>query len=263
MDVAPHPHTGLQTVSWLFEGEIEHRDALGVHALVRPGELNLMTAGSGVCHSEQSTTASDTLHGVQLWVALPDATRHNERAFEHHVPPAVQLDGAVARVLIGTLEGVDTSPVSGHTPLLGAEIVIEAHAPIELRLDAAFEHAVLLDVGSVRVDDTDLSPGQLALIDQGVEVLTLTAGSEGARLMLLGGEPFEEEVIMWWNFLGRSHEEVAAFRDEWNAHGERFGAVEGYEPLDEKSLDRIPAPGLPGGRLLPTVRRGRRTSSVN
>ncbi|WP_309229567.1 pirin family protein [Blastococcus sp. TML/M2B] len=124
MDVPPHPHTGLQTVSWLFSGEIEHRDTTGAHALVRPGELNLMTGGSGVAHSEVSTPGSGVLHGVQLWTALPESARHAPRSFVHHVPEVLRLDGAVVRVLLGTLCG-SASPVPTHTPLLGAELVLE------------------------------------------------------------------------------------------------------------------------------------------
>src|SRR4051812_10736235 len=136
MDVPPHPHTGLQTVSWLFTGEIEHRDSLGVHALVRPGELNLMTAGHGIAHSEVSTLATSVLHGVQLWVALPDGARDTPRAFEHHVPPVTSLAGGSVRVLLGSLAGT-TSPVRTFSPLLGAEVVVEAGAEVRLEVDAA------------------------------------------------------------------------------------------------------------------------------
>ncbi|RSS67485.1 bifunctional pirin family protein/GNAT family N-acetyltransferase [Streptomyces sp. WAC06614] len=106
MDVAPHPHTGLQTVSWLFSGEIEHRDSLGTHAFVRPGEINLMTGGHGISHTEVSTPGTTVLHGVQLWVALPDAHRHAPRAFQHHAPEPLRVDGAELRVFLGTLAGL-------------------------------------------------------------------------------------------------------------------------------------------------------------
>src|SRR6185503_18400889 len=120
MDVPPHPHTGLQTVSWLFEGEIEHRDSAGVHTFVRPGEVNLMTAGAGICHSEVSTAATTVLHGVQLWVALPDSGRD----FAHHAPEPVEVPGAVLRVFLGALAG-SRSPVRTFTPLLGAQIDLD------------------------------------------------------------------------------------------------------------------------------------------
>ncbi|MER6092254.1 pirin family protein, partial [Streptomyces bluensis] len=117
MDVAPHPHTGLQTVSWLFSGEIEHRDSLGSHAFVRPGELNLMTGGYGICHTEVSTPRTTVLHGVQLWVALPEEHRDAERDFQHYAPETVRIDGAVIRVFLGSLAG-HVSPVRTFTPLL-------------------------------------------------------------------------------------------------------------------------------------------------
>ena len=120
MDVPPHPHTGLQTVSWLFDGEIEHRDSGGVHAMVRPGEVNLMTSGFGIAHSEVSTPERDLLHGVQLWVVLPDSSKDLVREFQHHVPDVVTQRGVRAKVLIGSLDGV-TSPVHTQTPLLGAD----------------------------------------------------------------------------------------------------------------------------------------------
>lgn len=243
MDVAPHPHTGLQTVSWLFTGEIEHRDSLGVHAYVRPGELNLMTGGSGICHSEQSTAASSVLHGVQLWLALPDAHRDAPRDFQHHVPPTVEVDGCAVRVFLGSLAG-STSPVRTFTPLLGAEIVLPAGATLTLEVDPAFEHGVLLDTGDVSLGSTELESASLGYVGTGSTTLTLSSAG-GARVVLLGGEPFGEEIVMWWNFVGRTHDEIAAFREEWQAETDRFGRVEGYPGA------RLPAPPLPGGRLRP------------
>ncbi|WP_199440209.1 pirin family protein [Umezawaea beigongshangensis] len=250
MDVAPHPHTGLQTVSWLFSGEIEHRDSSGAHAVVRPGELNLMTGGSGICHSEVSTPGTTVLHGVQLWVALPDEHRHTGRDFQHHVPPVLRLGDAEIRVFLGTLAG-RTSPVSTFTPLLGAELVLAPHARLELEVDPAFEHGVLLDTGSVAVAGHDLSPAELGYVGAGGRTLELVNRTgTPARLLLLGGTPFAEDVVMWWNFIGRDHEEIAEFRREWQAESDRFGRVEGYSGTPR----RLPAPVLPNARLTP--RRG-------
>lgn len=256
MDVAPHPHTGLQTVSWLFEGEIEHRDTNGVHALVLPGEVNLMTGGSGIAHSEVSTAASDVLHGVQLWVALPSSALDTGRAFDHHAALAVPLphDAGTARVFIGSLAGLDSSPVETHTPLLGAQLDLAPDAAVDLSVDPGFEHGVLLDTGSVSVLDTDLKPGDLGCLDEGLASLRLAAGPEGARVVLLGGEPFDEEIVMWWNFIGRSHDDIVAAREAWEAGSSRFGRVEGYQG----EVERIPAPLLPGVRLKPRGRRGKR-----
>ena len=245
MDVAPHPHTGLQTASWLFSGEIEHRDSLGVHAVVRPGELNLMTAGHGICHSEVSTPETTVLHGVQLWIALPDAHRDAPRDFQHHVPEAVALDGASARVFLGTVAG-RTSPVRTFTPLLGAELVLEPGARLALDVDASFEHGVLVDVGAVELGGTALGRGALGYVGPGATALHLAnVADTAARVVLLGGEPLGEDLVMWWNFVGRSHDEIVRYRDQWQAESERFGRVEGYPG------DRLPAPPLPMGRLRP------------
>lgn len=272
MKVAPHPHTGLQTVSWLFTGEIEHRDSAGNHALVLPGELNLMTGGRGISHSEISTDAAPVLHGAQLWVALPETARAAEPRFDHHVPTPVAGDGWTVRVLLGSLLG-DTSPVATFTPLLGAEVLLQPGAVLEVPVERAFEHGVLVDAGDVALAAADEEPGQrgrsraplavpkdaLAYVPPGSATLTLTAGAQGARLLLLGGPPFGESIVMWWNFVGRSHEDVVAYREAWQAAitgpdgavvpdsqlvaPSRFGVVAGDH------LPPIPAPPLPGVRL--------------
>ena len=254
MTVAPHPHTGLQTVSWLFEGEIEHRDSAGNRAMVRPGELNLMTAGRGISHTEVST--SDTLHGAQLWVALPDASRHTEPGFQHFAPEPVRGPGWEARVFLGSAFD-RTSPVTTHTPLLGAELMLATGATKAVDLDPAFEHGLLLDVGLVTVDGREVKPGELLYLPPGRDSVEVGATDE-ARLLLLGGPPFGEAIVMWWNFVGRNHDEVVAYREEWQdqitgddgslvptghdvAPG-RFGVV-------DHDLPPIPAPVLPNARL--------------
>ncbi|MFE0962825.1 pirin family protein [Streptomyces fungicidicus] len=247
MNVPPHPHTGLQTVSWLFSGEIEHRDSLGSHAFVRPGELNLMTGGYGISHSEVSTPATRVLHGAQLWVALPEEHRHTARDFQHHVPAPVALDGGEARVFLGTLAG-DTSPVRTFTPLLGAEIVLEPGAAVTLDVDPGFEHGVLVDSGDVLLAGTALKPAELGYAPPGHASLTLAnAGEEPARLLLLGGPPFQEEIVMWWNFIGRSHDDIVQAREDWTT-GTRFGEVHGYDGAS------LPAPELPNAPLKPRRR---------
>ncbi|MEU6014812.1 pirin family protein [Streptomyces sp. NPDC047515] len=245
MDVAPHPHIGLQTVSWLFSGEIEHRDSLGSHALVRPGELNLMTSGYGISHSEVSTTRTTTLHGVQLWVALPEEHRHTGRDFQHYVPGPVRLDGAEVRVFLGTLAG-DTAPVRTFTPLLGAELVLAPHSTTTLAVDAGFEHGLLVDSGEVRMAGTSLHPAELGYLGTGNDTLTLTNDADiAARVVLLGGTPFEEQIVMWWNFIGRSHEDIVEARKAWQNASDRFGEVDGYDG------DPLPAPALPNATIAP------------
>jgi quercetin 2,3-dioxygenase len=249
MDVPPHPHTGLQTVSWLFSGEVEHRDSAGVHAMVRPGELNLMTAGAGICHSEVSTATTTVLHGVQLWVALPDSDRDTGRDFAHYVPTPRSVAGATVRLFLGELAG-DRSPVHTFTPLLGAQIDLDRGANLTLDVDPSFEHGVLLDQGSVEVAGTTLAVADLAFQAPGNDRLDMVnRGQSPARVLLLGGPPFPEQLVMWWNFVGRSHDDVAAAREQWMAADPRFGEVTGYDgpPLS--------APTLPNTTLKPRGRR--------
>ncbi|OBG57978.1 pirin family protein [Mycobacterium sp. E3339] len=247
MDVPPHPHTGLQTVSWLFSGEVEHNDSGGVRAAVRSGELNLMTAGAGICHSEVSVPSPTDLHGVQLWVALPDSNRDTGRGFDHYVPKPVSLPGATVRVFLGDLAG-SSSPVHAFTPLLGAQIDLDAGSRVDVDIDPAFEHGVLCDLGAVRVDETALTVASLAYLNPGRSALQLSNDGDGpARVLLLGGPPFTEELVMWWNFVGRSHDDIARYRQLWEDGDERFGAVQGYRG----SLSRLPAPPLPTTRLRP------------
>lgn len=227
MSVAPHPHAGLQTVSWLIAGEIEHRDSIGSAQLIRPGQLNLMTAGHGIAHSEMSPPGSTgMLHGVQLWVALPSAQSNVDPHFEHHGDlPRFQSDGMTVTVLMGQLAG-HTSPAKAYTPILGAEV--RGSGAIEV--EEHFEHMLLPLDGSVA---TYLGPGR-----RRIEI----AGDA----LLLGGEPFDEQIVMWWNFVGRSHDEIVAMRESWEAHEARFGA--------ELEGDRIPAPPMPATRLVPRGR---------
>ena len=250
MNVPPHPHTGLQTVSWLFDGEIEHRDSAGNHAMIRPGELNLMTAGRGIQHSEVSTANTAVLHGAQLWVALPNADREHAPFFEHYAPPAVQFGTATLRVFLGSLAG-SVSPATAFSAIVGAQVELPAGASIDLPVDPAFEHGVLLDRGSIAVDGLDLPLSHLAFRDVGAASIRLEAGQDGARLLLLGGAPFGESIVMWWNFIGRSHDEIVAYRAEWqsdviaarNAAGPFGGIDDAARPL--------PAPELPNVRLRP------------
>ncbi|MGO0575535.1 pirin family protein [Ornithinimicrobium panacihumi] len=257
MVVPPHPHTSLQTVSWLFSGLIEHRDSTGVKALVRPGELNLMTAGHGVCHSEVSVReegAPAVLHGVQLWTCLPLEHADTAARFDHFAPEPVEVDGARVSVFLGDLGLPDgsrpASPVETFSPLLGAEIVLAAGARLSLEVDPTHEHGVLLDDGAVAVDGEAVERGHLLHVPPGREGLTLEAGQDGARLMLIGGPPFGEQIVMWWNFIGRSHDDIVRAREQWQAElghdaDGRFGA------FDYPGGESLPAPALPHVTLRP------------
>ena len=262
MRVTPHPHTGLQTVSWLFTGEIEHRDSAGNHAMVRPGEVNLMTAGRGISHSEISTAGTRELHGAQLWVALPDGSRDTDPGFAHHAPEPVTGPGWEARVFLGSLLG-STSPVPTHTPLLGTEILLEPGTTLELDVDASYEHGILVDTGVLGVEaggeqHVGTKQHELAYVPPGTATLTLRSYDGPARLLVLGGPPFGESIVMWWNFVGRSHEEIVAYRDEWQRQISRGGVV--VDDSQDVAEGRfgivagdhhapIPAPALPNARL--------------
>ena len=248
MQVAPHPHTGLQTVSWLVAGEVLHRDSLGSLQLVRPGQLNLMTAGHGISHSEQSPPDhSPILHGVQLWTALPGRDRHVGPHFEHHSSlPELTDTGVTVKVIMGELSGA-ASPAVVHSPLVGAEATLEPGADTRLPLQPAWEYAALTLAGSVDVDGVPLAPGPLLYLGSGRSDLLLRTDTT-ARLLLIGGEPFEEHIVMWWNFVGRDHDDIAAAREQWMRADTRFGTVHGYPG------DRLPAPALPTVRLKPRGR---------
>ena len=248
MQVAPHPHTGLQTVSWLLDGAVHHRDSLGSDVTFRPGELALMTAGHGIAHSEQSPVSHPRfLHGAQLWVALPDADRDVAPHFEHHdALPGFSSDGLRTTVLMGTFAGA-TSPGRAYTPLVGADLDLTAGADVEVPLEPDFEYALLASSGSVSVEDVPLERGAMLYLGSGRRSLRLRA-ADASRLLLLGGEPFEERLVMWWNFVGRSGEEIAEYAERWNAEDERFGAVVGYDG------ERLEAPPLPPVALRPRGR---------
>jgi redox-sensitive bicupin YhaK (pirin superfamily) len=258
MEVARHPHTGLATVSWLFTGRIDHLDSGGTAAQVRPGELNLMIAGQGITHSEISTTDADTLHGVQLWYALPEATRFGPNHFEHYRPEPVTVPGMTARVFLGDLLG-SSSPVRTRTPdLLGAELMLDPGATVTLDVRPDFEHAALAETGTAVVNAADLAHRCLAYVPPGSDTLTLTAGPDGARLILLGGVPLDEQIVMWWNFVGRSHEEIVEFRRRYQAEigvepadPADAGKPELFGPFPPDQPPALPAPVLPTTRLRP------------
>jgi quercetin 2,3-dioxygenase len=251
MVVPPHPHTGLQTVSWLFAGEIEHRDSVGSRAIVRPGELNLMTAGSGIQHSEVSLPQTTVLHGAQLWIALPDATRNSEPFFETFVPEDFEFGGATIRVFLGNLLG-HSSTARSFSRVVGAQLDLPAHATLELPVDPTFEHGILVDAGAPTVDGAAVARDEIGFVAVGAPALRIESGDQPLRALLIGGEPLGEQIVMWWNFIGRSHEEIVEFRRRWqgdviadeNEDGP-FGRVRGYDGSP------LPAPELPNVRLRP------------
>ncbi len=248
MEVMPHPHTGLQTVTWPLVGEIRHRDSRGSDVVLRPGELNLMTSGDGVSHSEVSVTSKPTvMHGVQLWVALPSSRRLGPSNFEHLVDlPVVERDGWKATVMMGEFDGAESAATT-YSPMIGAELRLKpGRARIPLR--PGFEHAILAVDGLALVDEhLDLAHRQMYYLAPGRAEVTIDVRSE-TIILLIGGEPFYEQLIMWWNFIGRTHDEIVEARHDWEAESERFGFVDGHDGV------RIPAPPMPNVRLTPRRR---------
>lgn len=250
MRVPPHPHLGLQTVSWLLDGEVLHRDSLGNQQLIQPGQLNLMTAGRGISHSEETPAVhSPGIHGVQLWVALPDTARWGAPAFHHHASlPAVEADGLRAIVIMGSFAGV-TSPAHIASPLVGAELRLSSGHGVQLPVDSTFEHAVLAVSGTTTVEGVDAGVGELIYLGPGRSTIHVATETEPeAIVLLLGGVPFSEDLVMWWNFVGRTHDEIAQARSDW-MDTDRFGSVRGY------SGQPLPAPAMPTTRITPRRRR--------
>jgi redox-sensitive bicupin YhaK (pirin superfamily) len=224
LGVPPHPHIGLQTVTWLLEGEALHRDSLGNEQVIAPGQVNLMTAGRGVAHSEEGTGQSrGTVHGVQLWLAQPSNTRDGPPEFEHHAQlPRTALDHATATVLVGDFGG-SASPARRDTDHVGVDLDLRAGtSTLPLRPD--HEYALVVLDGIVRIDKTLVAPGRLAYLGTGRDDLGLTV-EQPARALLIGGTPFDEGVLMWWNFVARSRDEILAAHRDWTAGAARFGRV--------------------------------------
>jgi quercetin 2,3-dioxygenase len=246
MQVPPHPHIGLHTVSWLFQGLVLHRDSLGSRQLIRPGELNLMTAGQGIAHSEESAAGRPpALHGLQLWIALPEAERHSEPRFAHHAGLPVVRDGAArVTVAIGEYRG-ERSPAEVFSPLCGYEVAVPGGDEFTLTVREDFEYGVVAVDGSALVAGALVAPGLLAHLPPGLSQIRLSpAGGRGlARFFVVGGVPFGERLLMWWNFVARSAEEITQAREDWVAG--RFGAVSSYPGAP------LPAPPLPPVSLKP------------
>ena len=267
MRVPPHPHIGLQTVSWLFDGLVLHRDSLGSEQLVRPGELNLMTSGHGIAHSEESPAGRPArLHGVQLWIALPAGRDSMEPDFAHHADlPVVAVGDARVTVAIGELAG-ERSPAVVHTPLVGLEVALPAGGTVILATREDFEYGVLAADGLATVaagrgpapagggpatgpaagnaGTARIEPGTLAHLSTGNNAIELSAAGP-SRFFVVGGTPLGERLVMWWNFVARSAEEIASARHSWAAQDGRFGMVRGY------AGDPLPAPPLPTVTLKP------------
>lgn len=226
LHVGPHPHIGLQTFTWMIEGEVLHRDSLGCEQVIRPGQVNLMTAGRGITHAEDAVSdAPGRLHAAQLWIALPDHARNCEPRFEHYPQlPVYQAGGFRVTVLAGQSGGL-TAPTQVFTPLVALDLATENAAETRIDLDPSFEHAALVLDGEVWIDGELLIPGTLLYLGQGRSSLPVRSAT-AVRLLLIGGEPFGEEILVWWNFVARTHEELEQAAEDWKS-GQRFGEVHG------------------------------------
>lgn len=252
MQVGPHPHIGLQTFTWMIEGQVLHRDSLGSEQIIRPGQVNLMTAGHGIAHSEESQALH--VHAAQLWIALPDSHRHIPPRFQHYPNlPQTRLDDFEVTVLAGEALGL-TAPAEVHSPLMGIDLhangtASPARTRLPLRQD--FEHAVMSLSGHVMVEGQPLPEQELIYLPPGTDSVTLEC-APGSRLLVIGGEPLDEAILLWWNFVGRTTEEMQEARAQWEAEAatdaptlngqpRRFGApvASPLQPLHAPSLDGV------------------------
>lgn len=224
MHVGPHPHMGLQTFTWMLEGEVLHRDSLGSRQIIRPGQVNLMTAGHGIAHSEDMADGQRRLHAAQLWIALPDAQRDMAPRFDHYPDlPQWRHQGATLTLLTGQYQQYQ-APTLHYTPLLGMDIVTTGATSLPVALAPGFEYGVFVLQGSARCDDHPLMENELLYLGTGLSTMTLHLDA-GSRVLVLGGEPFGEPVLMWWNFVGRDKAGIQQAVAEWNSGSDRFGRV--------------------------------------
>lgn len=245
MRVGPHPHTGLQTFTWMLAGDILHRDSLGSEQAIRPGEVNLMTAGRGIAHTEESLSSESQLHAAQLWIALPYADRHTEPRFDHYPDlPRWQEQGVDITLLTGALNGRE-APTLAFSPLVGADMLAAADTNVRLGLHKHFEYGVLVLEGCLRIDQDTFGPNELAYVGGGLDDTTLELEAN-TRVLLLGGEPLNEEIFIWWNFVGHSKAEIAQAQKEWEAGDARFGEVPDFDG------DRLMPPPIPW-RVAPDI----------
>lgn len=235
LNVGPHPHIGLQTFTWMIEGEILHRDSLGFEQIIRPGQVNLMTAGSGITHSEESLNEdAGRVHITQLWIALPETERHRTPDFKHYPDlPMIDNDGFKITLLVGTAFNF-TAPTQVYSPMIGMDLKTDAAAKTVLQLNPEFEHAVLCLDGAVSVESERTEPGTLLYLGPGRDNISVQCDA-ASRLLLIGGEPFRENILMWWNFVARTPDEMIRATADWNSHRH-------FPEVKNSPLKRLTAP---------------------
>jgi quercetin 2,3-dioxygenase len=237
MDVGAHPHIGLQTVTWLLDGEIVHYDSLGSESLLRAGGVNVMTSGGGIAHAERTPSAnSGRMNGAQLWVALPDRDRQIAASFQHvDRVPQYEQRGGIVQLFAGGLAGLQ-SPAAHFSDIFGGDLQIHPQSMLDVPLDQRFEYAVIVLGGDCRFHGQPLQERVLYYLGAHRSDASFSSDA-GGRLLLIGGPPFPETILMWWNFVARTPQEIADARADWEDH-QRFGDVTGY------SGPRLDAPAL-------------------
>ena len=238
LDVGPHPHIGLQTFTWMIEGTMMHTDSLGTKQLIRPKQVNLMTAGYGISHTEVAPDTETHMHAAQLWIALPDNKINMAPCFDHYPElPVVEKDQVEFTVLVG--EFLKTkSPVAVHTELLGVDLTAKESTTTRIKLNPKFEYGFMALDGAAVVNGHELTEDNMVVLEPGVAEIEIQL-HKGSRILLLGGEPFESPILLWWNFVGRTQEELCQARDHWIEQHERFGSIADYPG------PRLEAPAFP------------------
>ncbi|MEB3767246.1 pirin family protein [Acinetobacter sp. MD2] len=238
LDVGPHPHIGLQTFTWMIEGTLMHHDSIGSEQLIRPKQVNLMTAGHGISHTEVAPSDETKLHAAQLWIALPAHLRNMPPQFQHYPKLPTQLhDQLLFSILVGEFLG-ETSPVEVHSPLLAVDIHSTQNAITTLTLKPDFEYALLLLEGSAKVNGQVLHMENMFVRPIGDQALQLEL-ADNSRVLLIGGEPFEKPVLLWWNLVGITEDELKQANQDWIDQHPRFGSIPSY------SGARLTAPPFP------------------
>ncbi|MEM8111703.1 pirin family protein [Morganella morganii subsp. sibonii] len=241
MKVGPHPHIGLQTFTWMLEGEVLHRDSLGLEQIIRPGQVNLMTAGRGITHTEDSAGKNARLHAAQLWIALPPADSTVAPRFDHYPELPVWHHDQISFTLLTGEYGGRRSPVLHFSPLIGMDLLAQQETTTTLDTRPDFEYGIFVLEGRLTYCDEDYSANELVYAGEGLSSVTLTL-MKGTRLLLLGGTPVQERIMMWWNFVGYDTQTLQQAVSDWNNGDIRFGTIEN-EPREP-----LPAPQYPVSR---------------
>lgn len=238
MHVGVHPHIGLQTFTWLIEGEVVHRDSLGNKQIIRPGQINLMTAGRGVVHTEDSLHDGQRLHAAQLWIALPPEAQDIPPDFAHYPDLPQWQEGSVCLTLLAGIYENKHAPTRLHSPLVGLNIASDEAGVAKLTLEADFEYGLLPLVGKASIEGENFQTNEFAYLGHGRRELHVTL-SAGSKALLLGGKPFEQPVLMWWNFVGYTKTAIAEAQRQWEQGDSRFG------PVGDGQALRLMPPPLP------------------